>query len=159
MKKNLILKTVLGFLIVTYTIGEMVISRTNPEQKYTGVILDEATDKILKRSCYDCHSHETVYPWYSRVPVFSFLIGMHVNKAREHLNFSKWDSVKDSKKPKIWGEILEEIEEGEMPIGNYLWLHPDAKMQEGDLQTIKDSLEAAGITPEKGHDEDEEHEH
>jgi len=156
MKKHLIIKTILVLVVAVWILGEVVISRTNPEVKYAGVILDEATDKILKRSCFDCHSNETVYPWYSRVPLFSLLIGVHVNEGREHLNFSEWDSVADSKKPKIWGEILEEIEEGEMPINNYLWRHPEAKMAESDLQTIKDSLKTAGITPEKEH---EEHEH
>lgn len=89
-------------------------------------------DAILRRACYDCHSNETEWPWYSHVAPVSFLVVHDVHEGREHLNFSDWEHSR-----KDVDEILEEVEEGEMPMKIYLITHPNAALSDADLATIR----------------------
>ncbi len=104
------------------------VERTNPEvvSDFDGPPEIEA---ILRRACYDCHSNETVWPWYAHVAPMSWLLADHVADGRKHLNFSEWDE------DEAWEslpEIGEEVAEGEMPLRGYLLLHRDAKLSEAD---------------------------
>lgn len=92
---------------------------------------------ILQQSCYDCHSNETKWPWYSKIAPISWLISNHVIEGREHLNFSDWEKLYPSKQRKLKDEIWEEIEKDQMPMGNYTMLHPSAKLDLMKKQTIK----------------------
>ncbi len=98
---------------------------------------------ILRRSCYDCHSHETRWPWYSRVAPASWLVARDTVEAREHLNFSIWNQYNAEKKAHKLEEIWEEVESGEMPLWFYVPLHPESKLSEGDLAVLKDWSESA----------------
>ena len=92
---------------------------------------------ILKRSCYDCHSHETVWPWYSRIAPASWLLAWDVKEGREELNFSTWHQYSNRKRTKKLREIAEEIEEGEMPPWFYIPLHPEARLSSQDKQHLR----------------------
>jgi hypothetical protein len=91
---------------------------------------------VLRKSCYDCHSNETEWPWYSRVAPMSWLVVRHVNDGRKHLNFSEWEALKDM--GWIREEIHEEVAEGKMPMKSYLLLHSDAKVSETEQAVLKD---------------------
>ena len=92
---------------------------------------------ILRRSCYDCHSNETRWPWYARVAPAKFLLVRDVEEAREHLNFSRWDSYAADERAHLLEELWEEVEAGEMPLWFYVPLHPEAKLSEADLATLR----------------------
>jgi hypothetical protein len=92
---------------------------------------------ILKDACYDCHSNETKWPWYSKVAPISFFVSNHVVEGREHLNFSTWGDMYTPKQNEYKKEIWEEIEKGEMPLTNYTWLHPKSKLTIEQRQVIK----------------------
>jgi hypothetical protein len=79
---------------------------------------------MLKTSCYDCHSNETVWPWYSKVAPISWLIIDDVNNGRKRVNFSEWNKYSNASKEKKMKEIWEEINTDEMPIKSYTFLHP-----------------------------------
>ncbi|HXG67459.1 MAG TPA: heme-binding domain-containing protein [Blastocatellia bacterium] len=96
---------------------------------------------ILKRACYDCHSNETRWPWYSNVAPASWFVADHVKEGREHLNFSDW-ARKGDKTKKYLEEMCEEVREHEMPLSSYLWLHPGAKLSEQDIRTLCDWAQA-----------------
>jgi hypothetical protein len=96
----------------------------------------EQVAMMLKNACYDCHSHQTVYPWYTDVAPFSWIIGKHITEGREHLNFSVWGNVQADKRNHKLEEIMEEVKEGEMPIPGYTWLHRDAKLKDGDKKLL-----------------------
>lgn len=83
---------------------------------------------ILKTSCYDCHSHETKYPWYTNVSPMSWWIKHHINDGRKHLNFSTWTDYDAKKQDHKLDECIEEVEEGEMPLNSYLWVHSESKL-------------------------------
>ena len=101
---------------------------------------------ILKRSCYDCHSNETIWPWYSRVAPVSWLVIYDVNEGRNELNFSTWNKYSSSKKAKKLKEVAEEIEEGEMPLWIYLPTHPNARLSLEDRKILQTWLQSTSIT-------------
>ncbi len=98
---------------------------------------DSELTAVFKRACYDCHSSETRYPWYSNIAPVSWMLSHHVQEGREHLNFSIWNKLPEKKKEKLREEIWEEIEEGEMPMKGYVLLHKEAKLTSQDLEKIK----------------------
>lgn len=85
---------------------------------------------LVKRSCYDCHSNETRWPWYSNVTPVGQWLAHHVDEGRHHLNFSAWSQLTDYRKAKILEEMEEEVGESHMPMPSYLWLHADASLDE-----------------------------
>ena len=95
-----------------------------------------AVEKILLNSCYDCHSNQTVYPWYSYVGPIKFLVSYDTKEGREHLNFSDWEGLSKVDKAEVLDELMEEVEEGEMPIKPYLIAHSDAKLSDKDVETL-----------------------
>ena len=80
-------------------------------------------ESILKTSCFDCHSNHTSYPFYAQVAPISFWINHHVEEGKEHLNFSDWNNYSIKKKLHKLDEIIEEIDEHEMPLRSYHFLH------------------------------------
>ena len=85
---------------------------------------------ILKTSCYDCHSNQPVYPWYTNVAPLSWWIKHHINEGSEHLNFSEWGNYKLKRKDHKLEECIEMIEEGEMPMSSYTLIHGNAKLND-----------------------------
>lgn len=102
---------------------------------------------VLERACYDCHSHQTEWPWYAWVAPISFLVVHDVQEAREHLNFSDWGRYSPEKAKKKIDEILEEVEEGEMPLFYYLPLHPEAELTAEDRLAIEEWVTSVNAGP------------
>lgn len=92
--------------------------------------------KILRRSCYDCHSNETAWPWYSRVAPVSWLVARDVDEGREHVNFSDWRLASVADREEALEELEEVMEEREMPLWYYLPLHAEARMAEADREVL-----------------------
>jgi len=119
------------------------VSKTNPP--VTGEIkAPENVMQILRTSCYDCHSNEVVWPWYSNIAPMSWLVVYDVSEAREHINFSEWQSYSAEDKADDIEEIWEEVEEGHMPLWYYLPLHPEARLSDKDKETLKIWVESGG---------------
>jgi cytochrome c551/c552 len=93
------------------------------------------TKELAQRACFDCHSNDTVWPWYSYVAPLSWRIASHVNDGRRHLNFSEWDRPNARSE-----EIIEQISSGRMPTWDYLLLHPEARLTQAEQQTLIDGL-------------------
>ena len=92
--------------------------------------------KILRESCYDCHSNETIWYWYTKYAPISWLIAHDVNEGREYLNFSTWDKYSVNEKNELMYESLETIQEGEMPMKIYELMHPNSKINKDELNTL-----------------------
>jgi len=91
---------------------------------------------IITRACYDCHSHQTKWPWYSNVqPVAWFLVD-HVNEGRRHLNFSEWGTYSPKRRHHKLEEISDEVQGGAMPLESYLPLHAEARLTPADIAAI-----------------------
>jgi hypothetical protein len=99
-------------------------------------------DAILKRSCNDCHSYETRWPWYSNVAPASWLLASDVNEGREHMNFSDWALYDTDDAEDLFEEIADEVRKGGMPLSSYTFLHGEAKLTEEDKRRIIDWAQA-----------------
>lgn len=126
----------LTFLLLFIGAQFLPVDRTNPPVEEE-IPAPPGVKAILKRACFDCHSNQTRWPWYSRVAPFSWLVAHDVQEGREELNLSLWNRYPDDKKAKKIKEIVEEVEEGEMPPRLYLWLHSDAALDAKDRGLLK----------------------
>jgi hypothetical protein len=135
--KRKILILVGAVVVILIAIQLVPVDRTNPP-----VVADfdgpSQVRAVLKASCYDCHSHETSWPWYSRVAPVSWLVAHDVEEARDHLNFSQWGSYEPKRRAKLAEEMWEEVEEGEMPLTSYLLAHPGARLSEASRAILRD---------------------
>ena len=93
--------------------------------------------KILRTSCYDCHSNEVRYPWYSQIAPISWLVAHDVEEGREELNFSIWMEYDEKRMIRKLEEIAEEVEDGEMPLGVYSSIHSQASIDAAELEILK----------------------
>jgi hypothetical protein len=93
---------------------------------------------ILDRSCNDCHSNKTRWPWYSRVAPVSWLVIDHVNHGRSHLNFSEWGHLDRREAADMLGVICKEVKSGTMPLSSYTPLHPGSKLSAEDVKLLCD---------------------
>jgi len=93
---------------------------------------------ILDRSCNDCHSNKTRWPWYSNVAPASWLVIGHVNDARKDLNFSEWSRRDRDRQSKKLQQMCDEVTDGAMPLGSYTPLHPGSKLSADDVKTLCD---------------------
>jgi len=94
-----------------------------------------ATHELAKRACFDCHSNETTWPWYSNIAPVSWLVYHDVIEARDRMNFSEWGRPH----PGI-DQVIEEIEEGGMPLPQYLLMHPNARLSVQEREALIEGL-------------------
>ena len=92
---------------------------------------------VLRASCYDCHSNETRWPWYSRVAPTSWLVARDVEEARSHFNFSLWGTYEPKKQQRVAAKMWEEVNDGEMPLPAYLLAHSDARLTDDDKALLE----------------------
>jgi hypothetical protein len=96
----------------------------------------EEIQAILRRSCYDCHSNQTRWPWYSAIAPVSWLTADDVHEGRKHMNFSEWGTYPRGRQISRLEMIGTEIDKSEMPPANYLLLHRDARLSEAEKDTL-----------------------
>lgn len=116
-------------------------SRTNPitdESKslFSTAQVPPEVKAVLERSCIDCHSNKTRWPWYSNVAPASWLLVDHVNEGREEFSISEWGNYPVKKADEKLEELCEMVEKGEMPLKSYLLIHRDAVLSESDRAAI-----------------------
>jgi hypothetical protein len=93
--------------------------------------------EILEKSCYDCHSNRTNWPFYSYIAPISWLVAHDVEEGRDELNFSEWNNISSEKRDKIIEEIIEEVNEDEMPLKIYLLMHPESQLDDQQKAIIR----------------------
>ena len=128
---------IIVFAVVLFGLLSIIfpVDRTNPP--VTGEI--EAPEKvmaILRRSCYDCHSNETVWPWYAYVAPMSWLVSDDVQEGRAQMNFSEWSNYNTKQqnyKRKLANKL---VQLNEMPLWFYLPLHSEAELSQEDRDTL-----------------------
>ena len=100
--------------------------------------LPETMAAQLKTSCYDCHSDNTVYPWYAHIAPFSWVIDQHIRNGKEELNFSEYGTLDRIKKISVLNSLCEVISDSTMPPPNYLMLHQYAALDADDITALCD---------------------
>jgi Haem-binding domain len=116
-------------------------AKTNPNADQSLAIesqmrVDPKVTTIMTRSCADCHSNKTQWPWYSNVAPVSWFVIDHVNDGRRHLNFSEWGKYDAKRKQDKLGEICKLAKSGEMPLSSYTPLHPGSSLKPEDVNVL-----------------------
>lgn len=124
-------------LAIVVLIQFIPIDRTNPpitrEVKWDA----PETRALAQRACFDCHSNETVWPWYAYIAPVSLRVADHVEEGRDVLNFSTWDQPNED-----FDEVEEVIERNEMPLSDYLLMHSEGKLTDAEKEQLLAGLRA-----------------
>lgn len=142
MKKKILIALPIIFILMQF----VRIDKTNPSYSLNNDFIEiekpsKEIAEILKTSCYDCHSNQSTYPWYSNVAPVSWIVKNHINEGREHFNLSEWNQYSTEDKKDIMHECAEEVEEGNMPMKPYLLMHSEAKLTEKQRGILIDFFE------------------
>ncbi len=111
-------------------------THTNPPQTGEPAWNSPATRALIHRACFDCHSNETVWPWYSNFAPVSWLLQRDVNEGRSHLNFTQWNLPQKHAK-----DVAAEVKQGDMPPWFYLPMHQGARLTDVEKQALMDGAE------------------
>ncbi|MBK9792448.1 MAG: heme-binding domain-containing protein [Sphingobacteriales bacterium] len=101
--------------------------------------------QVLKVACYDCHSNNTVYPWYNNIQPVAWWLNRHVEEGKEHLNFSSFGAYTAEKAAKKIRGIAREVEKGDMPLTSYTLIHRNAVLNETQKQAVINWTKSAVI--------------
>lgn len=142
------IKKILKIIAVITVVGIVVmqlfrIDRSNPpiveaETIEAAVTVPENVAVILDRSCNDCHTNKTVYPWYSNIQPFGWFVKNHIDDGRKELNFSLFATFPSKRKIKKLEEICEQLESKDMPLPSYLWIHRSSALSDTERKTLCD---------------------
>jgi len=124
-----VIKTILVFALIALIMIQFVRTERN-DAGYESIAYfeaetkpSEATSAILKKHCYDCHSDQTTYPWYAEFSPVNYWLEDHIKEGKKHFNASAWENYSIKQRDHKLEELIEMVEEGEMPLDSYTWLH------------------------------------
>ena len=135
------------FFVVLFAVAQLLPlggTRDNPPVVAEPPWADPAARALAQRACFDCHSNETRWPWYSYVAPASWLVVYDVSEGRKHLNFSDWARAEDA------DEAAEEVLEGEMPPTAYVLAHREAALTPQERRQLASWLSFGGARSEEG---------
>jgi len=144
-KTGKIISILLGLAIAGFLLIQLVPygrDYTNPPVTGEPAWDSPRTKELAKRSCFDCHSNETTYPWYSNVAPVSWLVMNDIEEGRGNLNFSEWE-VGSKRAQRAADEVSEVISSGKMPLPIYLLQHPEARLSDTEKQELIKGFEAS----------------
>lgn len=140
MKKKLYFS--LAILLIILVVIQFIPSKLPPNSSVPeNIQVQNASNEvmtILKTSCFDCHSNQTVYRWYTHVKPVTWLIARDVSKGREALNFSEWNTYNKRKLVRNLGDIKEQITKKEMPMKIYTLMHPNTQLSAAQILLVTD---------------------
>lgn len=148
MKKRFTIKNIVIFLIfLLLVIQSFRIDKTtqpvDPSKDFISVTsANTEITNTLKIACYDCHSNQATYPWYTNIAPVSWWVKNHINEGSHHLNFSEWGTYSEKRKNHKLEECIEMVEEGEMPLSSYTIMHKEAKLTDAQRLELVEFFKA-----------------
>jgi hypothetical protein len=109
-----------------------------PHHLSTLVPVPAEIEAVLQRSCYDCHSNATRYPWYANIQPVGWWLEQHVRDGKRHLNFSEFTTYSAKRATHKLEEVAEEVRGRHMPLNSYLWVHRDAQLNDAEVKLLAD---------------------
>lgn len=134
--KKVLLGVLVGFILIQLIRPHKNDSKNNINHISTDIDVPSEVEKILIKSCNDCHSNSTTYPWYSEIAPVSWYLTSHVNDGKEHLNFSEWTAYNKYQKEHILNDLEEVLQSHEMPLKSYLLLHKEAQISKEQYSAL-----------------------
>lgn len=168
--KNRKKSILLGLVALLVVIQFFQIDKTNPPYDAANDFMSiehppAQVAELLKNACYDCHSYETKYPWYTYIQPVAWWVKGHINGGRKHLNYSRWGEYSAKRKDHKLEEMEELVKEKEMPLNSYTWAHSEARLTDEQRTSLitwfketRDRLGYSGGENGEGNREAEEHE-
>jgi Haem-binding domain len=142
--------TLAVLLAVAFAVAQLrTVRLTNPSPKIE-LSAPPEIDAVLRRACYDCHSDQTRWPWYSRVAPFSWTIAHHVELARREVNFSEWGEYYPGTRRRKLEWMKRALDEEVMPPWSYRLMHPGARLSDDDRARLERWIEAELAAPPSG---------
>ncbi|MCK7589923.1 heme-binding domain-containing protein [Subsaxibacter sp. CAU 1640] len=139
-----ILKKILLVLLIIFVVAQFFRPEKNQgdlasiDSFYADTNPPENVKLILKESCNDCHSDVTRYPWYSQITPVNYWMAEHIEDGKKHFNISNWNDNSIKRKDHKFDELIEMVEEREMPLPSYTWGHPEAKLSDEQIKSVID---------------------
>jgi len=142
-------KVLLGILVV-FILIQMIRptkndSRNDINHISTVIAVPNEVQEIFKTSCNDCHSNNTIYPWYSEVAPVSWYLAQHINEGKEHMNLSEWTVYNKNQQDHILKDFEEVLETHEMPLKSYLIIHKDAEMTNEQYEVLMNWVKSINL--------------
>lgn len=147
-----IIKKILLLLLVVFVIAQFFGPDKNEgdiasvDAFYTDTNPPEDVKIILKESCLDCHSDHTRYPWYNKITPVNYWLANHIDHGKGHFDVSKWNDYSIKKKDHKLDELIEMVEDKEMPLPSYTWTHGEAKLTDAQIQSVIDWAKSVRLT-------------
>ena len=125
------------FLILQFIRPDRTAGPANTEQSIAALYhVDEEVSGILRKACFDCHSNDTRYPWYTEVQPVGWYLQGHIDEARKHLNFDEFGSYPLFRQMSKLQAVEDEVRDELMPLDEYLPLHPEARLTPEERESI-----------------------
>ena len=130
-------KIIFTFVAILLLLQLIPVEKTNPQINSQSTLnTNISVMKILKKSCYDCHSNETKWPFYTSIAPFSFFVTSHVNDGRKALNFSNYNNIDNETKEKRLQRAIITTKNGRMALPSYLFAHKSAKLSKEEKKIL-----------------------
>ncbi|KIA88052.1 heme-binding domain-containing protein [Kaistella jeonii] len=136
MKKILVILLVAFILIQFFPIDKNNPAPTTQMDFLTIKNTPESTARLIRNGCYDCHSNETKYPWYTNFQPIAWFLKNHIDEGRKELNFSTFATYEPKRQAHKLAEAIDQVEKGEMPLDSYVIIHNEAKFSEAQKQEV-----------------------
>ena len=137
MKKKIFIAFAVVLVLIQFLRPAKNVSSTKSSADISTVYrVPDEVNLILEKACNDCHSNNTIYPWYAEVQPVAWWLNNHVNEGKGELNFSEFATYTPARQYHKLEEIKEVIDEGEMPLGSYTVIHTNAKLTDAEKQTL-----------------------
>ena len=139
-----IIKKIFIFLLIVFVIAQFFRPEKNEGDlaSIDAFLADtnpaEDVKLILKETCYDCHSDVTRYPWYNNITPVNYWLAGHVKDGKKHFNVSNWDGNSVKRKDHKFEELIEMVEDKEMPLSSYTLTHSEAKLTNAQIKSVVD---------------------
>lgn len=131
-------RTLIIFLLVFISMQFIQVNKTNAKvETNMEIVAPLEIKQIFKTSCYDCHSNEVIWPWYSNIAPMSWIIKSHVKNGVKALNFSTWNEYNDEDKKSKLKKIYRVVYKA-MPLASYISFHEDASLSKKQIKEIRD---------------------
>lgn len=137
-----IIKKIFWLLLVVFIIAQFFGPERNEGELTSIAAFENETNPpedvklILETSCYDCHSDVTEYPWYNKITPVNYWLADHIKHGKKHFNVSGWEKNSIKRKDHKIEELIEMVEDKEMPLNSYTWTHTEAKLTEAQRASV-----------------------
>ncbi|MFN3666956.1 MAG: heme-binding domain-containing protein [Sediminibacterium sp.] len=134
--KKILVILLIAFIAIQFFRPEKNVSADKSKNINTMYAVSADVNTILTKACNDCHTNNTIYPWYAAVQPVTWWLDDHIKEGKKHLNFDEYSTYSLRKQYHKMEEVVEQVKEKEMPLDSYTWIHRNAKLSDEERVTL-----------------------